>query len=343
MLLLIAGMLLMARAGQSGAQSLPGAAEAGAACRYVAERGPAITSELIRDGILDGNNDGREDAVSIGVGIGTVRNETLEIRPRNAAKDAEPVELKDDDDKWRDIGGFSARWLPYRGKVYTLHFASETLRTAVALGFIDASNNEHLVCTFKSNVRENLAALDSSAGDLCRRVAAGEVKYIASADRDEGTNRRETSLRGELTLDVRNTGRAFGLALLDYASGAGRGCEFKYYDTMSDGRIGVPGQSRDLLMAAQDIDLSGVSLKEYLDRSELKAESYFRPPHCGDVTPRWFEHDRRVFLDTAAERDDGSLPQFRTVSVIENTRVRLLCKSEFSQTWQVDAMGPRFR
>lgn len=343
MLSLVAGMLVMARAEQSMAQSRPSAVEAGAACRYVAERGPAITSELIRDGILDGNNDGRDDAVSIGVGIGTVRDETLEIRPRDAAKDAEPVALKDDDDGWRDIGGFSARWLPYRGKVYTLHFASETLRSAVALGFIDAANNEHVVCTFKSDVRENLIPLKPDDADLCGRVAAGRVKYVAPTNRDEGSNRRETSLKGMLTLDFRNTGRAVSLALLDYASGAGRGCEFKYYDTVSNGRIGVPGESRDVLMAAQDINLSGASLKEYPDPSELKAESYFRPPHCGGVTPRWFEHNRRIFLDTAAERDDGVLARFRTVSLIENTGVGPVCRGEFSETWKVDAMGPRFR
>src|SRR6185369_17024381 len=119
--------LLMARAEESRAQSLPSAAEVGAACRYVAERGPAITSELIRDGILDGNNDGRDDAVSIGYGMGTMGGDTPEIRPRNAANDSDPVALKYDDDDWHDVGGFGIRWLPYRGKVYTLHFASETL------------------------------------------------------------------------------------------------------------------------------------------------------------------------------------------------------------------------
>lgn len=336
-------MLLIARAEQSGAQSLPSAAEADAACRYVAERGPAITSELVRDGILDGNNDGREDAVSIGTGIGTVRDETLEIRPRNAAKDADAVALNYDDEDWHDVGGFGVRWLPYRGKVYILRFASETMRSAVALGFIDASNAARVVCTFKSDVRESLIPLKPDDADLCRRVAAGGVTYMAPKDRDEGTNRRETSLRGELTLDARNNGRPVSLALLDYSSGAARGCEFKYYDTTADRRIGVPGQSRDLLMAAQTIDLTGERLKEYPDPSERKDESYFRPPHCGGVTPRWFAHDRRIFLDTAAERDDGLLTRFRTVSVIENTRVRPLCRSKFSETWQVDAMGSRFR
>ena len=238
---LIAAMLLMARAEESGAQSLPSAAEAGAACRYVAERGPVITSELVRDGILDGNNDGRNDAVSIGYGMGTAGGDTPEIRPRNAANDSDPVALKYGDHEWRDVGGFGVRWLPYRGKVYILRFASETLRSAVALGFIDASNALRVVCTFKSDVRENLIPLKPDDADLCRRVAAGGVAYIAPEERDGGTNRRETSLRGELALDFRNTGRAVGLALLDYSSGAARGCDFMYYDTVSNGRIGVPG------------------------------------------------------------------------------------------------------
>src|SRR6185437_14170851 len=44
----------------------PSVAETREVCSYVASRGPSIADELVDDGLLDANNDGVEDRVSIG-------------------------------------------------------------------------------------------------------------------------------------------------------------------------------------------------------------------------------------------------------------------------------------
>src|SRR5215471_17064553 len=68
------------------AARLPSRAEARAVCDLVATRGPAIRSALVRDGVLDANNDGKPDAVRVGISEGTMRGEVLEFRPRGAPK-----------------------------------------------------------------------------------------------------------------------------------------------------------------------------------------------------------------------------------------------------------------
>jgi hypothetical protein len=224
MLALVAAMASMVGAGEAGRPSLPGPAEAQAACRYVAARGPEIVSELVVDGDLDANNDGWIDAVRVAINIGTMRGNVLEVRPRGAPRESDPINVTRDEAVWPDHWGFGARWLRHAGKTYTLYFEAETLRNVVALGTIDSRNIEHLICAFKNIVREDLRPIGNDAAELCRSVVRGEVKYTALDDRDEATNRRETRLQDRVNLDFRNIGLKETLALLNYSTGAGRGC-----------------------------------------------------------------------------------------------------------------------
>jgi hypothetical protein len=341
MLALVAGMSLVG-AEEAGRQSLPGLEEARAVCRYVAARGPEIASELVADGDLDANNDGRNDAVRVGVGIGTMRGNVLEVRPRGAPRESDPINVTRDEAAWPDHWGFGARWLRHAGRTYTLYFEAETLRNFVALGTIDSRNIEHHVCAFRNIVREDLRPIGNDVAELCRSVVRSEVKYTALDDRDEATNRRETRLQDRVNLDFRNIGQKETLALLNYSTGAGRGCEFQYYDTISGDWTGASGEARDLLMKLQGIDLSAASRKEYVEPSEPKLEPYLDPPNCGN-TARWFEHRGRVYLDNFAKHDDGLRPRFHNVALVQGKRVTFQCKGRFAVKWEVESMGPSFR
>ena len=217
---------------QPGAPSaLPTRVEAQDACRHVVARGPAIVADLVADGALDANNDGQSDGVAIGTGPGTARGDVLEFRSRHDA-----VAVTSDDAEWRDHRGYGARWLRHAGRTYTLYFETELLRNAVALGYIDPTNVEHLVCGFDSGVQEQLRPAAADSAELCEHVQAGQVDYVVPEAADEPTPRRETGLVGRARIDFRNTGTTETLALLDYSSGSGRGCQFQYYDTMAADR-----------------------------------------------------------------------------------------------------------
>jgi len=308
---------------------LPSAAKARQACNYVASRGPPIALELIGSGSLDANNDGRPDDVSVGIVAGTMRGDALEFRPRGAAKDSKPIEITrpdfDRDDDW----GFGARWLRYRGRTYTLNFESETLRRVQYLGYIDAQNVEHVVCRFANIEREELTPVMKTAVDLCRRVAGGQVNYTAvnEAREQQGTERRETSLKGRVSVDSRNMRRPEPLVLLSYASGAGRGCEFDYFDVISDDRLASGGETHDILMGLQAIEPS---------------EGRSSGP-CGHGAPRWFEYDGRLYLDYASAQDHGLMARFHNVKSVSDNRIELACKGEFKVKWEIKTMGPEFK
>ena len=338
-------LAMMATASSASAQvgarpALPTRTEAQDACRHVAARGPAIVADLIADGALDANNDGRIDDVTIGTEAGTARGDAPQFRPRGGAG---PVAATSDDAAWRDRRGYGARWLRHAGRTYTLHFETELLRNAVALGYIDPKNVEHFVCGFDSVVQEKLRPAVADSDELCARVQAGQVSYVVPEEANEPTPRRETGLVGRARIDFRNTGTAETLALLDYSSGSGRGCQFQYYDTVAADRVGVGGEARDVLMALQGIELRGQSLKEYPDPSAAKSEPYLLPPHCGEATQRWFAHRGKLFLDSAAARDDGLVARFRRIVLATGSRTAVQCTAAFAVTWRVRSMAVAFR
>src|SRR3954452_4661402 len=123
-LLVAAVTLALATSGAMGARlksaatRLPSPAEAGAVCRMVVARGPAIVPALVRDGVLDANNDGTRDAVTVVMREGTMRGEDLQFRPRIAFAESPVAEVRPDGFQPGDYLPFGARWLPWRGKVY---------------------------------------------------------------------------------------------------------------------------------------------------------------------------------------------------------------------------------
>jgi hypothetical protein len=335
------GSATVLRALDGPTEGMPNPAQAAEVCRYVAARGPAIRSELVREGVLDANNDGIDDHVTIGIGSGTMRGDVLEFRPRGAAKDSKPVEFGYDEASLHDYWWFGERWFPYGGRVYTLYFEAETVRRVVALGIIDRNNKHHLVCDFEVDEQERLEPLNDAAAGLCARVARDELLEVQPTPADGETPRRETRLIGRLHLDFRNTGKPEALALLDYESGSARGCGFKYYDTLEP-TLGANSPSRATLLAAQHIDLAGQDPKEYAP-SEAQLTPYLDPPHCGIVTARWLVDRGKTYLDQAAERDHGLRERFRSVMMIDGTRVTPRCKGAYEVQWRVKSMAPAFR
>jgi hypothetical protein len=323
---------------------LPTQKQAQEVCRHVATRGSAIWPELVANGVLDANNDGIEDDVRVDrEQLGTAGGDGLEIRRRGAPKDSEPIKVSRVGWEWKDYWAYGARWLRYGGRIYTLYFAAETLRDAVALGYIDKNNMEHIVCAFSSVEDERLVPARSDAVQLCERVRQDQVHYIEPTKAEEETSRRETELVGRLRVDFRNNGTPEELALLSNDSGAARGCEFKYYDTISANQLGPNGAARTVLLQAQKIDLRVQSLKEYSDPKEGKYIPYLDPPHCGDVTPRWFELGGKIYLDESAARDDRMLPRFRDVTLIQREHLTLECRGNYSVRWAVKNMVMPFK
>jgi hypothetical protein len=312
---------------------LPGAAEARDVCRFVAARGPAIAAMLVKDGVLDANNDGVADAVTVAMRDGTMRGEDLAFRPRGAAKGSAPVEVRPEGFQPGDYLPFGARWLRYRGRVYTLYFESEALRHASYLGTIDPGNAEHLVCDFANTEDETLRAVGTKEGDqLCRMVAQGSAGYapvaeMQDADPQVETGRRVTRVTGRIMVDFANAGAPAPLALLSYESGAGRGCSLGYFDQVVDGRIASSGDTHALLMKLQEVEIG----------------PDFSFGRCDGSIPRWFTFGGQTHIDIATGNDGVGVGPFHEVRVVRGGRVETLCRGDFKASWQVKSMGPEFK
>jgi hypothetical protein len=292
---------LMAASGARSEPLLPTFAEARAVCAHVVARGPAIAAELVRSGLLDANNDSKVDQVTVGAGEGTMGGDVLQFRP----KACDPVEITPEGFQSGDYMALGARWLPYRGKVYTLNFASEDLRHALYLSYIAANNTEHLICEFANIEELSLKPVDSASAELCRDVAAGKVDYIGVRETGEPpARRRNTATIGRVEVDFRNRQKPEPLALLACESGAGRGCAYRYYEALAGSDdVADEGDSHVVLMALQSLRLD---------------EPVRIGPSCRDNEPRWFSYRGRVYLDNASRPNSYGEPFFRDIKLVDD-------------------------
>ena len=316
---------------------LPSRAEAQAVCNMVAARGLAVQSVLIENGVLDANNDGTPDDVTVAMREGTMRGEDLAFRPRGAPKESKPVDVTAKDfEPGRDYFPFGARWLPYAGKVYTLYFEAEDLRYPTHLGFIDATNTEHLLCDFSHSEHETLRPVLVADADLCRAVAQGSVSYAKvagaqDADADVASRRWMSRVTGHVTIDYANIGVPTLLALVAYESGAGRGCDLNYFDVVFDGKLARAGNAHAMLMKLQDVELSD------------QGEQDFTSGRCDGSTPRWFVRDGLTYADIAGGPDVRGVEPFHEVRLARGGRITTVCRGSFAVSWTVKSMGPEFK
>lgn len=267
------------------------------------------------------------------MGQGTMHGDVLEFRPHGASKDTPAVEFTTDGFEGKDYWSFGGRWLPYRGRVYTLNFEAEDLRHPTYLGFIDAQNAEQLICDFTADEHETLRPAASKHAGLCRRVARGAVSYIPAKNKDEDeifpTERAGTALKARVTADFRNLGQPQPLALLGFEFSGGRGCNLDYFDLLADGALASSGDAHDMLAKLQKLDFS--------DRSPYVG------PSCGGNNPRWFTYAGKTYFDNVSRGAEFRGGPFHEVKLVQGTQIEAVCTGIFSVTWRVKTIGPKFR
>jgi len=260
---------------------------------------------------------------------GTMGGEVPEFRPRGAAPDSEPIPVAVKGFEWKDYSSLGAGWFTRGGHVYTLYFDTEDHRYVTYLGYVDPSNVEHVVCDFDAIEKERLRSDTTASDQLCSRVAEHQVSYmpVAPATSEEAgrdIDRSETAIKGWVSVDFRNTGRPERLALLRYTSGAARGCDFNYYEILENRAPVSHGDSHDLLMKLQGVDL----------------ERFHHPgPTCSDNQTRWFNYRGQIYLENRPGPFVPTTP-FHEIKYMRDGRVRQACHGEFRVMWRVKAMWP---
>jgi hypothetical protein len=312
----------------------PNTTDARSVCSYVASKGPAIISELVRSGALNvENNDTLYDA-SVGVESGSAGGEKLEYRVHGADANAKPLPMKDFDDRPWAYRGFGARWLRYQGHTYTVIFESESLRSPNYLGFIDSYGEQHFLCSFDVDEHEKLRAVNSATTNVCRAVSSHRTSFLPVDTTSASSLKFAAPIReqgekiiGSTDADVTNSGVPAHVALIEADYGGARGWRSRYLDAIANDQVVSDGRLHKLLMVEQNIKGGG-------------ARDFMEPGAFNFNESKLFTYEGLVYVDLTA-RPPGDKP-VHEVQIIHATQIETVCTADFEVTWRVSSMAKQF-
>jgi hypothetical protein len=184
------------------------------------------------------------------------------------------------------------------------------------LGYATAENREYAICEFKNKVTEFVYAGNH---DFCAKLSAQKINSLLFDEENklpypiEGRLETGASKAGKVDFD--NDGSQDLLVLLHYASGAGRGCDVNYFDTLAE--------SKDKLLLREKHDLL------------MKMQGIFpedkNPGNCSGNETSWFTLDGITYLENKY-RDDAPTSkrqEFHTVKYLKNGEVKTACEYGF--------------
>lgn len=160
--------------------------------------------------------------------------------------------------------------------------------------------------------------------ELCAAIKVGAPPDVLAFDTEVDLDRatiaeawRETGAGGARELDFSNDGNPMNVVELGLSSGAGPGCESKFFDLLDpDGTQILKGTARNKLMELQGID----------------GESG-RATRCGNHA-RFFSHDGRVYFETwpADWPPRDAWHQYHRVATVRNDQVIDVCDFKFESS-----------
>jgi len=234
--------------------------------------------------------------------------------------------------EWKSYWTYGLKIFNNNGKWYSLHSYDDHFVKPAYVSYLTPENNEYVVCEFDNKEIENFhpnTDLEESS-DLClevmntnstqiRNILLTDEPIISRSDvRDLG--RYETGLERQGFLDYNNDGTPNYIGELEYASGAGRGCDYNYFDELAEDRKSfVDNEQRDLLLKMQKVNLDG------------------RHPNCGSSSKgkymnHFFEFRNKIYFEYKTHSD-------RAIYKLENNQIYEVCSVKKTYTTSVKSVG----
>lgn len=314
---LIAALVISAHSTAASAAGSPDPGDM-AVCRFVAATEPHVTDRyLVRAAVFDLDGEGTPERLSV-ADEGTMHIDHYAVAKADGSEVAIAEPAVDDDD-W--AWNMTQRWLIYAGRAYVLRFAGYGTDYPRFVSRIGPGPVEQPLCKLAPQTEVALEAKTTADADLCKAVASGAVRYEtatrfpeprAAPGRDIVGGKATAT--GKIALDFANDGRSAEAYLYEVESGAGGGCDLKYFDTAP---ADLKSPHHQLLAALQGLDFN---------------DAYTRRT-CADAEPGWFTFQRKHYLETRAE--DASTPaserdEYRFVDVVDRGKPRRVCEAEYT-------------
>jgi len=287
---------------------LPSVREVHELCEMIANASPARRAELdLRTESVDINNDGSRDTVKNCLS-GTMNIPCREYR----SQDGNLLEIKTVGFEWKDYWTYGLATLEWKGKIYNLHSYDDFFQKPAYISFINSDNKERVVCEFdvKQTFIASPASDNADLKSFCSFLANDPLDRFNSALIDKPLNtpvnlcpscNSDTYLVKSGYLDYDNDGAVNYLIEFGYASGAGRGCDFNYFDEFDINQEKISDTAvRKLLLNMQDVDLAA------------------RHPNCGGVRNKFVEYKGLIYYVSIKE-------DMRSISSIQNGEHKKIC------------------
>jgi uncharacterized protein YecT (DUF1311 family) len=291
-----------------GSELLPSTEELHALCEMIASSSPEKRAALdLKDESVDINNDGvrdkKEDCVS-----GTMNIPCRKYRAQNGnLLDIETVGFE-----WNDYWTYGLATFEWKGKFYNLHSYDDFFKKPAYVSFVSSDNKERVVCEFE--VKQKIIASSSSNAEdlklLCSSLAKNSLDNLSSALSNEPLSKSvelctscspDTYIEKSGYLDYDNDGAPNYLIEFGYASGAGRGCDFNYFDEFDLAQEKVSETAiRKLLLYMQGVDFEA------------------RHPGCGGMRNKFVEYNGLIYYVAIKEGE-------RSISTIQNGVFNKIC------------------
>lgn len=275
----------------------------------------------------DINNDGIKEVAESCRG-GTMHVPCVEFKKPDGSK----LLIKTINYEWKTYWTYGLNVFKKDGKWFRLHSYDDNLVKPAYVSFMTPENNEYVLCEFENKEIEeflpNKTVIESE--DVCsaimtrdsnkvKNITLSEKPVISRSDvRDLG--RYETSLERQGYLDYNNDGTPNYIGELEYASGAGRGCDYNYFDELSeDKKSFIDSEDRSLLLKMQKVNLND------------------RHPNCGSswkgkYMNHFFSFDEKIYFEHRTRTD-------RAVFKLENDEIHEICSVDKSFETSIESIG----
>lgn len=297
------------------------------------EYGDAVETADTAGGVVsyDINNDGINEVAESCLG-GTMHAPCVEFKLPNG----EPLRTTTINYEWKDYSTFGLRAFAKDGRWFRLHAYDDHFVKPAYLSYMTQNNNEYVVCEFENTEVETFLPNQKiqEADVLCGEVEAGNSGKIVDITLSEppvmtrsdirNLGRYETGLERQGNVDYNNDGVPNYVGELEYASGAGRGCDYNYFDELSaDAMSFTDSEDR-----AQLLTMQRVRLKD-------------RHPNCGSWSEgrymnRFFRFESKVYFELKTRSE-------RAVLKLENNEVDEICSVSKRYETRIGSFGVHSR
>jgi len=270
--------------------------------------------------LYDINNDGVKEIAKSCLS-GTMHAPCVEFKRPNG----EPLRIKNINYEWKDYWAYGLKNFNKNGKWFRLHSYDDTLVKPAYVSYVTPGNNEYVVCEFENIESEKFIPTNESKenADICNLAQENKLQYVELKDKPLMTReqvresgRYETGIQRQGYLDIDNDGKKELIAQVEYASGAGRGCDFLYYDEL----IIENGAFKNDKGQTPLLNMQGIN-------------SVFRHPNCGGMNNRLFEFSGKIYYEINTSKE-------HRISVLHSNEARDVCIIKRSIETTVKYIGP---